>query len=66
MVAAEAPFHPDLASPQFLFRWMWSWTLATHESGIRWCIPSGLSFLVSLIWSPSTWSTLPTFLPHEA
>jgi hypothetical protein len=38
-------------------RWTWSWTLATHESGIVWCMPSGLSFLVSLIVSSWTWST---------
>ena len=50
----------------FLLRWMWSWTLATHDVGIRWCRPSGLSFLASLIWSPSTRSTVPIFRPQEA
>ena len=64
--AAQAGCHWLSTSLWSLFRWMWSWTLATQDIGIRWCIPSGLSFLVSLIWSPSTWSTLPTFVPHEA
>src|SRR5262245_28770462 len=41
---------------------MWSWTLATYCTEMRRCRPSGLSSLVSLVESPSTWSPLPTFV----
>ena len=62
----QAVVHSLWTATWSLLRWMWSWTLATHESGIRWCRPSGLSFLVNLIWLPWTWSTRPTLVPHEA
>ena len=51
---AQAGCHSRLASPQFLLKWTCSSTLDTQLMGMTWCIPSGLSFLVSLMWPPWT------------
>ena len=52
MIAPAGPyslFHSRLASPQLLFKCTCSSTRATQLVGMKWCWPSGLSFLVSLI-----------------
>src|SRR5438128_982087 len=48
----HSDFHIFLTSSHGLERWTLESTEATSEAGIRWCIPSSESLLVSLIWSP--------------
>src|SRR3954466_3139444 len=61
----QAGYHSRFAAPQSLLRWTLSSTFDTHDDGTKWCCPSGLLSLVSLIRSPSTWSTTPSLVPHE-